>query len=215
MPMIAVFTGLGVAYVIGSLPTGYWLTKAIKGLDIRRHGSGNTGATNVGRVLGKPWGITVLIVDIFKGTLAVLLGKAVFYSPVSHVSADLYKILCAVAAVSGHNWSVFLGFQGGKGVATSAGALLGATPLPLVLSVVVWGAVAKLSGYVCLGSIGSALAYSVLICFFKSSTEMRIFGWMLAVMMIVKHRSNIQRLRLGTEPKIGQAKTQQAGHALQ
>ena len=215
MPAMSLLLGLGAAYVLGSVPTGYWLAKGAKGLDIRRHGSGNIGASNVGRVLGKAWGMAVLVFDILKGSLAVLLGQAVFYSAFSHVSVDLYKILCAVAAVCGHNWSIFLGFQGGKGVATSAGALLGVTPLPLILSVVAWGAVAKLSSYVCLASIGSALAYSLLICFFKTSTEIRIFGWMLAIMMIIKHRSNIQRLRLGTEPKIGQAKPQQADHAVQ
>ena len=206
--------GLGVAYVLGSVPTGYWFAKGVKGLDIREHGSGNIGATNVGRMLGKRWGTAVLILDIFKGTLAVVLGQVFFYRAPAAISLDMYKIFCAIAAVCGHNWTLFLGFKGGKGVATSAGALLGVAPLLLVLSAVVWGLVAKMSGYICVASMSSAAAFCLLTFLFRSSLEIRMFGLMLAVMLVAKHRGNIQRLRQGTEPKIGRAKPSRAGDAV-
>ena len=204
MPTVWMLLGLVVAYLLGSVPSGYWLAKAFKGLDIRQHGSGNIGASNVRRVLGNRWGIVVLLMDIAKGTLAVVMGQEMFWAIKGPLSLDFYKFLCAAAAVCGHNWTIFLGFKGGKGVATSAGALLGVAPVLLLGSVIVWGVVAKTSGYICVASMSSAVAFGILTFVFKTSLEMKIFGIVMAGMLIVRHRGNIQRLISGTEPKIGQ-----------
>ncbi len=209
--------GLGVAYVIGSIPMGFWLVKVLKGLDIRQHGSGNIGATNVGRVLGKRWGIAVLIFDIAKGAVPVVLGRHYFYSlqgSSGWISSDLYSTLCGIAAVCGHNWTMFLGFKGGKGVATSAGAVLGMAPAVAIPSIVIWAAVAKISGYISVASISGAIAFCALTFVLKTSMEIKILGFLLAGMILAKHRSNIQRIRQGTEPKIGKGYKMEAGNVV-
>lgn len=214
MPSIWMAFGVIVAYLLGSIPTGYWLVKAIRGMDIRQYGSGNIGATNVRRVLGWGWGNTVLIIDIAKGTVAVVLAKALFFVEGGPVSADVYKIVCAIAAVCGHNWTIFLGFHGGKGVATSAGALLGLAPSLFLASLVVWGAVAKVTGYVSVASIAAGLAFCAFTFLFNTSLEMKLFGVVMAVFFIVKHRTNIRRLMQGTEPKMGKGDTRKADNAV-
>ncbi len=214
MPIVRMLVGLVAAYLVGSIPTGYWLVRARKGIDIRQVGSGNIGASNVGRLLGKRWGIGVLIIDILKGTLAVALGERLFYPGSGLLSVDTYGILCGVSAVCGHNWTVFLGFKGGKGVATSAGVLLGLTPLLLLASAVIWGIAAKISGYISAASLAAAVGFCASTFILKSSLEMKIFGVVLALLVIVKHRTNIQRLIAGTEPKIGQAKSARASDAV-
>ena len=156
-----------------------------------------------------------MVLDILKGTLAVVLGREIFYGGACGIRPDLYKILCAVAAVCGHNWPVYLGFRGGKGVATSAGALLGLAPALLLGTALAWAAVAKVSGYVSVASMAAALIFAAMTFVFKTSPEMKIFGAVMAALLIVKHRGNIARLLAGTEPKIGQAKTPKAGDVLQ
>ena len=196
--------GWGAAYALGSIPTGYWLAKVRKGIDVRQFGSGNIGASNVGRVLGKPWGIAVLVFDIGKGVLAVVLGQRFFYDPAgAPLSADAYKILCGAAAICGHNWTVFLRFRGGKGVATSAGVLLALSPVLLLSSAAIWGVAAKVSGYVSVASIASGIGFCVLTFALSTSWELKVFGLVMAAILIFKHRGNLQRLAQGTEPKIG------------
>ncbi len=216
MPTVWLVVGLGFAYVMGSIPMGYWLAKACKDLDIRQHGSGNIGASNVGRILGKPWGIAVLIFDIAKGAVPVILGRNYFYplQGSAWISSDLYCTLCGIAAVCGHNWTMFLGFKGGKGVATSAGAVLGVAPAVAIPSILIWAAAAKISGYISVASISGALAFCAFTFVLKTSTEIKILGFLLAGMILAKHRSNIQRLCQGTEPKIGKGPKAGDGHVV-
>ncbi len=203
MPTFYMLVGLGVAYLLGSIPTGYWLCRAAKGADIRTLGSGNIGATNVKRVFGPALGNTVLFLDMAKGLAAVLLGGWIFYAPEGPMSLDLYKIACAVAAVCGHNWPVFLGFKGGKGVATSAGALLGLAPVLFLISLAVWAAAAKFSRYVSVASMSAASAFCLMTFLGNYSAEMRIFALIMAGMLVWRHKANIARLISGTEPKTG------------
>ncbi len=205
MPTFWMCAGLGIAYVLGSIPTGYCVAKVCRGIDIRDVGSCNIGASNVGRVMGRAWGALVLIFDILKGTLAVLAGQEIFYVAVPWVSHDLYSILCAASVVAGHNWTIFLKFKGGKGVATSAGALLGISPLMLVLSAAVWAVAAKLFGYISIASMAAAASFCVWTFVFKTSVEMKVFAMIMTAVLIAKHRGNIHRLLRGTEPKIGQS----------
>ena len=204
MPVFWMLVGLGVAYLLGSVPTGYWIARAAKGIDIRQFGSGNIGSSNVGRVLGRPWGITVLILDILKGTLAVILGQKIFFDVAGPFSLDAYKILCAAMAVCGHNWTVFLWFRGGKGVATSAGALLGLSPLLLLLTAAIWGIVARISGYISVASMAAGIGFCALTFVVRTSLEMKIFGLVMTAMLIFRHRENLRRLAQGREPKMGQ-----------
>ncbi len=203
MPTFWMLVGLAIAYLLGSVPSGYWLCKALKGVDIRTQGSGNIGATNVKRVFGPGLGNAVLILDMSKGLAAVFLGAWIFYAPEGPMSLDLYKIACAVAAVCGHNWPVFLGFKGGKGVATSAGALIGLAPLLFAISLAVWVAAAKFSRYVSVASMSAALAFCLLTFLGNYSAEMRIFAMIMAGMLVLRHKANIARLMNGTEPKMG------------
>lgn len=183
------------AYLLGSVPFGLLISKA-KGKDIRKLGSGNIGATNVLRCLGKPLGITCFVLDVLKGFLPA------FFFPMfdQHLGADL-GILFGAAAILGHNFPVFLKFKGGKGVATSAGVLFGVAPLAVVIGLVVWAAVFKLSGYVSLGSIIASLAVAI-----TGWVRLEHYGPLVAIALtllgalsIYRHRTNIQRLAAGTE----------------
>lgn len=183
-----------VAYLIGSIPFGLLIAKT-KGIDIRKQGSGNIGATNVLRCLGKPLGIACFILDVLKGYL-----PAALFPILGNCGSD-FGILFGVAAILGHNFPVFLHFKGGKGVATSAGVLIGIAPLAVGLGILSWALVFFISGYVSLGSI-------------VASTVVILSGWLagyglvtalaltlLGSLSIYRHRSNIQRLIAGTENK--------------
>lgn len=184
-----------IAYLLGSIPTGYWLGR-IKGIDIRQFGSGNIGMTNVLRVLGKPAAILTLIVDIGKGAVAVTLIPYLL-----HTTDPWMKVLAGLAAVSGHNWTIFLKFKGGKGVATSAGIFLGLAWLPTVLVLLIFGIVLALFRYVSLGSIVAAVCFPILMFLFHQHILYIILSILLALFIIIRHRSNIKRLLAGTENK--------------
>jgi glycerol-3-phosphate acyltransferase PlsY len=188
------------AYVIGATPFGF-LAGKLRGIDIRQHGSGNIGATNVLRTLGKPIGIAVLILDVLKGLAPVLIARGVAgQGP----NGSLVSIAAAVAAILGHNYTFWLGFKGGKGIATSAGALAPILPIPFFVAAGLWLASFAISRYVSVASILAALSLPV-----TASIQMALAGeWDLAVlifavfltvMAIWRHRSNIQRLRNGQE----------------
>jgi acyl phosphate:glycerol-3-phosphate acyltransferase len=183
------------AYLLGSVPTGYWLGR-MKGVDIRQFGSGNIGMTNVLRVLGKPYAILTFIVDVGKGTLAVTLLPWLFHTP-----DPWMKVIAGLAAVCGHNWSVFLKFKGGKGVNTSAGVFLGLAWLPTLLVLVIFGIVLAIFRYVSLGSIIAAVCFPVLMILFHQHILYFILSILLALFIIIRHRSNIKRLLAGTENK--------------
>jgi glycerol-3-phosphate acyltransferase PlsY len=192
------------SYLAGSVPFAYLLGK-IKGLDLRRAGSGNVGATNAFRVLGPAAGIISLVLDSGKGLLAVtvLVGISLnLAGPPEFGQAGWLRILAGISVIAGHNWTVFLKFKGGKGVATSAGVFLGLAPGAVGLSVLVWLVTVALSGYVSLGSILAALALPLFIWLGDKEMGFTLFGLLAAVLVILRHRSNIKRLFRGEENKI-------------
>jgi len=193
------------AYLIGALPIGYLVGRAFGIADIRRHGSGNIGATNVLRTAGRLPAILTLGGDIAKGFLAVAVGAALAKSA---AGPDLgAAAACAIAAVIGNCWSVFLGFRGGKGAATGLGALLALVPLAVLLAVVVWLGVTISLRYVSLGSIlGSVCgALGAAVLGYPGPFVLAAFG--VAAIVVVRHHANIARLLAGHEPKVGQRRT--------
>ncbi len=188
------------AYLVGATPFGY-LAGKMRGIDIRQHGSGNIGATNVLRVLGKPVGISVLVLDLLKGLLPVLLA-------ISTGERSSVHIATALAAILGHNYTFWLGFKGGKGIATTAGAILPLMPWALLAAAAVWTAVLLASRYVSVASIAAAVAVPAALVvqgLAAGSWNPAILGFALFVsaLAIWKHRANIQRLRRGEENRIG------------
>jgi glycerol-3-phosphate acyltransferase PlsY len=197
-PLTALLTALG-AFLLGSIPTGYLVARA-KGIDIRQHGSGNIGATNVFRTLGKPLGILVFFLDALKGSAAVWLAEH-FGGPSAWPG-----IIAAAAAIAGHNYTPWLGFRGGKGIATSAGVLLALMPLAVLVVGVVWFLVFQISRYVSVASIAAAVALPVTIATFwhfgrGGNAPLLGFAILISVLAIWRHRSNIQRLMNGTESR--------------
>lgn len=190
-----------VSYFLGSIPTGFLWAKS-RGIDIRKVGSGNIGATNVMRALGKGPGITVLLIDAIKGFLPVWIAPRVF----SSVDVVWLQIVCCVFVIAGHNWTCWLKFKGGKGVATSAGALLAFLPLPLLCALGVWIVVFALSRYVSLASICAAVALPIATWFIRKDMTLVMFAVLVGGVAIYKHKSNIQRLLAGTENRIGRHK---------
>ena len=193
------------SYLVGSFPTSYVLGKALKGIDIRDFGSGNVGATNTFRALGPGPGILVLLVDIAKGFIPVYLITPCIVSHFSAGGMDVtsLKILSGISAIAGHNWTVFLRFRGGKGVATSVGVLLGIAPKALGLSAVVWLIVAGSSRYVSLASIVSAVSLPVFMWLSGQDRATLVFGAAIAILIIARHHANIVRLVRGKENRIG------------
>ena len=185
------------AFLLGSIPTGYLVARA-KGVDIRQHGSGNIGATNVFRTLGKPLGILVFVIDALKGFTAVWLAVRV------GGGSDWSGLIAAVAAITGHNYTPWLGFKGGKGIATSAGVLLALMPWAVLAIAFVWFAVFFATRYVSLASICAAAALPVavgVLWFYGCGGNAPLLGFalLIAALAIWRHRSNIERLMAGTE----------------
>jgi acyl phosphate:glycerol-3-phosphate acyltransferase len=204
-----VFTIAGVAlisYLIGSVPAGY-LAGRIAGIDIRKVGSGNIGATNVLRVLGKRYGYPVFLFDFAKGTAAVEISILIFNSTHhAEVSRELCAILAGVSSVIGHSYPVWLGFKGGKGVATSFGVVFGLIPLAALIAVMVWLIIFGTTRYVSVASMTAALALPVtvlvMLCVkLLSGLTLLLFSICLAAIVIWRHRSNLSRLMSGTEPR--------------
>jgi glycerol-3-phosphate acyltransferase PlsY len=192
--------GLLVSYLLGSIPTAYLFGKLTKGIDLRQHGSGNLGATNAFRVLGKTTGAIVLILDILKGTIAILLAKFVFYESGTSFSSNLYLCLASIAVVSGHNWTIFLGFKGGKGVATTLGALIVFSILIdrfvwVVISLAfLWIIIFLPTGLVSLASVISSISLPLVALFFHIPAEIAIFLAILGAFSVFRHKSNISRI---------------------
>ncbi|MBD3264898.1 MAG: glycerol-3-phosphate 1-O-acyltransferase PlsY [Candidatus Omnitrophica bacterium] len=189
-----------ISYLSGSLPFGYLVAKKVKGIDIRDHGSGNIGATNVFRTAGRDWGILVFFLDFFKGFLPPLLGRYIFF-----VSGDYLLIAAAVLTVVGHTWPVFLKFKGGKGVATGLGAMWGlAAVFPglwkvLLLAVIVWIFVFSVFRYVSLASILACFSFAVLVFLFGQPLPLKITAVSFFVLILLRHRENISKLVKGKE----------------
>lgn len=192
------------SYFLGSIATAVWAGKLFHGVDVREHGSGNAGATNVIRVLGWKTGIPVLLVDVLKGWLAAML--PVFFNLAGHDTAQLtnYQIIAGIAAVFGHIFPVFAGFRGGKGVATIFGVLLAIHPLVTLSCLGVFLFVLLISGYVSLSSMSAGVAFPLFLLFFFDTPSMflKVFSILVAAGIIITHRKNIKRLLKGEESKI-------------
>jgi len=199
------------SYLIGSIPSGLVIGK-LKGIDVREYGSGNIGTTNVLRTLGARYGALVLIADVFKGVIAVLLARYIIGSPMSEMAAGF-------AAVAGHDWSLFLKFKGGRGVATSLGGILPMAmwaPLAAVAGVVIFIALIALTRYVSLasimGSLSAVVAMAVFMGIGRVPWEYLVYIVVVVALIIFQHRDNISRLLSGTESKLGQkGERRQAG----
>lgn len=196
-----------VSYLVGSFPTAILTGKILKGIDIRQHGSGNAGATNVFRVLGWKAGLFVLLVDMAKGLLATVL---IYKLALGHMALDavILKIICGLAAVFGHIFTVFAGFKGGKGVGTGAGMIIGLLPGAVLTGLVVFILVVWRSRYVSLGSILASITVLLYVIAQKwvfgvpMHPALLVFGVFIPVLIIFTHRSNIGRLLKGNENKI-------------
>ncbi|MDZ4675808.1 MAG: glycerol-3-phosphate 1-O-acyltransferase PlsY [Gemmatimonadota bacterium] len=196
---LGVLPWFGLAYLLGAIPTSYLVARLVRGVDLRTVGSGNLGATNLYRQMGWRWAIPVAVFDLLKGMVPVVLFAR--WAGVGGVPA----VLLGVMAMLGHVYSVFVGFKGGKGVATGAGIVLGVAPWAFLASLVAWGLVVRASGYVSLGSIVGAIVFPIAAWF--AHPAQRGLAWLhllLALAIIVLHRANIQRLLRGTENRFGQ-----------
>ncbi|MTV20484.1 glycerol-3-phosphate 1-O-acyltransferase PlsY [Staphylococcus delphini] len=182
-----------VSYLIGSIPSGYLIGKIFFKKDIRKYGSGNMGATNSFRVLGKPAGFAVTFFDIFKGFIVVFLSVL--------FNVEIHGLLVGIFAILGHVYPIYLKFRGGKAVATSAGVMLAVNPILLLILAAIFFAILKLTKYVSLSSIIAAIC-CVIGSFFVSDYIMLITSFVVAILLIYRHMSNIKRIIKGTEPKI-------------
>jgi len=204
---VAILAGVALlAYLLGSLPTGY-IAGRLVGVDIRKVGSGNVGATNVTRALGKRFGYPVFLVDFAKGLAAVML--AVIMAKAAQSSAqfvDLCAAIGAICSLMGHSYSIWLGFSGGKGVATLMGALFGINWITALIVCVVWIVVFEATRYVSLASIAAAVALPIALAIMLFLKELPTpiplyFSFCLGAIVVVRHRSNLSRLVKGTEPR--------------
>ena len=200
---IRIAVSIFLSYLVGSIPTAYIFGRALKGIDIREHGSGNMGATNAMRVLGRGPGIVVLLLDIIKGAVATTV-----VANISGISDSWMPVVLGLVAVAGHNWTVFLNFKGGKGIATSLGVLIGLTieiavirPV-LLITVFAWGISFLLSGYVSLASIIAAIILPFSMVFTRQPIEIISLGIIFCIFVVWRHRPNIKRLLTSQESKV-------------
>lgn len=187
--------GFVLGHVCGSVPSGLWLVQAFHGIDIRNYGSKNIGTTNVFRTVGPKTAVLVLIADAFKGILAVGIMSYLFHNP-------LLDVVTALGALLGHNYSLFLGFKGGKGVATALGLLIFMMPKVAIASFGIWLVCVLLTRYVSLGSIMAAIFTPPLAWYLGYPSAYVIFSVVAAFFVVLRHKENIHRLLTGTESKI-------------
>jgi glycerol-3-phosphate acyltransferase PlsY len=181
-------------YLIGSLPFGYWVVRAVRGEDIRRQGSGNIGATNVWRVHGRRYGIPVMLLDVAKGFVPAVIGVL--------VSGDLLGVLAGGAAMAGHWRPLFLGFQrGGKTVATAGGVFWGVAPLVALVGALVWIVLFVVVRYASVASMAAAASLPLVAWALGEPWPVIVFGAIAAFVVVTLHRANIGRLRAGTESR--------------
>ena len=185
-------------YLLGSIPFGYIVGKLFKKVDIRELGSGNIGATNVFRILGPSLASLVLIGDIGKGIFSIYL--------VQYFNIDNLLILtiAGLAVICGHDWSLFLGFKGGKGIATTFGVVFALNPTISILALIIWGVVVITTRYVSLSSIFAVISIFIFTILFKQPYEYIMFSAIILILGIFKHKENIKRLKLKKERKIGE-----------
>lgn len=194
------------SYFLGSIPFAYIITRFMTGKDVRKIGSGNVGATNASRVMGVKYGLLVGIFDILKGFLAVTIAQLLLPGEASYL-----LLLASLLAIIGHNWSIFLKFTGGKGVATTFGVLLKLLPVVFIFYVVIWLLVVIITRYISLASILGALFLPVLVYIFRDEPAFIYFAMALALLIIIRHHSNIRRLIKGTESRFRWPSNSSAG----
>jgi glycerol-3-phosphate acyltransferase PlsY len=201
VPVLSYIVTALVAYLLGSIPTGFLVAKA-RGVDIRTVGSGNIGATNAFRVLGKGFGIFVLLMDALKGLLAVFAASAIVkFLP--GVPVEYLRITAGIAAILGHNFTCWLHFKGGKGIATSAGVLIALVPYALLIILAIFIILFLTTRYVSVGSIAASFALPFATWFTtRHDVGLTVVMTAIAALAILKHRKNIQRLLNGTENRI-------------
>ena len=203
---------LSASYVTGSIPTSIIVGKIFKGIDIRKHGSGNAGATNVFRVLGWKQALIVVVVDIFKGWLPAAVYATSLFQGQPIEETGVLQILCGFAAVLGHTYTIFAEFKGGKGVGTLGGMLLALFPVSVPLCLIVFAVVLMLTGYVSVGSILASAALPIFLFILPplgfadtAPLSLLIFSLLVPWFIIFTHRSNITRLRSGDENRFEKA----------
>ncbi len=204
------------AYLVGSIPTGIIFGKIVKGIDIREHGSGNAGGTNVFRLLGWKYGVMTIVLDATKGAIAVLLIARLYlgsfpfpnYTPFDDFT--LIQIIAGIVAVLGHIWTVFAGFRGGKGIATALGFLITIITVDMLLALAVFAVVVIVSRYISLGSLSAAFSIPVIMVIRENVFNAHITGYttvlpfvvFMALLVLYTHRANVVRLMKGNERKI-------------
>ena len=195
MNYMLVIVGFLLGYVFGSIPCGLWLVQAFHGIDIRNYGSGNIGTTNVFRTVGQKTAAVVLVGDMLKGIMALYI--------ISKFTADPTIVaITALGALLGHNYSLFLGFKGGKGVATGLGLFLYMLPWGAVAAFSVWAVIVLITRYVSLGSIVAAVVAAATGWYLQYPVPYAVFGTLAGFFVIIRHKDNIKRLIEGTESKI-------------
>lgn len=198
------------AYLIGAIPFSFMIAKRVRGIDLREHGSGNLGATNVFRTLGPWWGVLVLLLDMAKGAAAVLAMTAVIstwpegQATPLHLPPDLWRIFAGFFASLGHTLSPFVGFHGGKGVATTCGAFFVLAPYPTLVALGAFAIMMAITRIVSLGSIVAAVVLPIAVGYFEFRSEqfsktIFVFTLIICLWVLFKHRANIKRLHAGTE----------------
>jgi len=192
--MFGKIIGCILAYLIGGIPFGYIVVKLKRGVDIRNYGSGNIGATNVGRVLGFKWGLFVFILDFLKGFLPALLGRFIYGLDIG--------LLFGIFAIIGHILTPYLGGKGGKGVATSVGVFSAIVPIIALLSFILWGILLVIFKIVSLSSIVASIFAGMLVVIYGKTLFLKIVGFLIPIVIILTHRENIKRLLRKEERKI-------------
>ena len=202
MAEVGAFTlSLLFAYLIGAIPMGYVMARIFKGIDIRKQGSGNVGATNVLRTVGKLPAIITLLFDISKGAIVILLIGGYAYKYLGLIDQDFYRCLLGFTAICGHIWPVFLKFKGGKGVATTIGVMAVISPLTLLISLGIWVLVFTITSYVSVSSLVFGVALPVVATISGQNLFIIIFTVTLCILNTYKHKDNIKRLSKGEESK--------------
>lgn len=206
--MLSLLIILVTSYLVGSIPTSIITGKVLRGIDIREHGSGNAGATNVLRILGWKPAVFVMLVDVGKGAFATLVCSRLRIDPIA-LDPILLQIIAGTAAVIGHVWTVFAGFRGGKGVGTAGGVLVALYPIAALVCLIIFGTLVATTRYVSVGSISAAIALPIVLILldriFGHPVPSVLFGLSLVmtVLIVFTHRSNIRRLLQGTENRLG------------
>ena len=205
---MALIRAIIISYLIGSIPTAYIFGRIVKGVDIRKHGSGNVGATNAFRVLGAGFGITVLLLDALKGVVCVVNLADYVLGRGFALNSLMLRVVLGLTAVAGHSWTVFLNFKGGKGMAVTLGVLVGLSikfpvlRIILLAEIALWLAVFLSSRIVSLASIVSAIAFPVFFIIFRQPPYLVLMSLILSLLIVFRHKSNIFRLLRRQESRI-------------